>query len=94
MVTIKDVEHIGELARLELSPDEKGLYRGQLEAILDWMKKLNELDTASIVPACHVQNMKNVTREDLPEKFENRMGLLENAPERESDFFKVRKVIE
>lgn len=93
-ITLKDVEHIAALARLELSQEEKELYRGQLWKIFHWMEKLDELDTSGVEPTAHVLGMENVTREDVPASFENREALLSLAPEREYDLVKVKKVIE
>lgn len=93
-VTDEDVKHIAALARLELAPREKELYRLQLEKILQWMGKLGELDTSRVEPTAHVLGIENVTRDDVPSVFENRTALLSNAPERERDLFKVKKVIE
>lgn len=93
-VTDKDVKHIAALARLELTSQEKDLYRTQLEKIFQWMGKLGEIDTSGVEPTAHVLGMENVTREDIPVSFENRQALLSNAPEKERDLFKVKKVIE
>ena len=93
-VTDEDVKHIAALARLELNSEERQLYRVQLEKIFQWMGKLKELDTSGVEPTAHVLGMENVTREDIPSVFENRQALLSNAPERERDLFKVKKVIE
>ena len=93
-VTDKDVKHIAALARLELNSEERQFYRVQLEKILQWMGKLGKLDTSKVEPTAHVLGMENVTREDVPVSFENRQALLSNAPERERDLFKVKKVID
>ncbi|MEW6041736.1 MAG: Asp-tRNA(Asn)/Glu-tRNA(Gln) amidotransferase subunit GatC [Elusimicrobiota bacterium] len=93
-ITKKDVEYISELARLKLTEEEKDIYQGQLKNILDWMEELNNADTSKVLPTAHVLGIKNVFRPDEPEKFKNRDAILDNAPERELDFFKVKKVIE
>lgn len=93
-VTDKDVKHIAALARLELTSREKDLYRVQLEKIFQWMEKLSGVNTSNVEPTAHVLGMENVTREDVPAVFENRQALLSNAPERERDLYKVKKVIE
>ncbi|MBU2573510.1 MAG: Asp-tRNA(Asn)/Glu-tRNA(Gln) amidotransferase subunit GatC [Elusimicrobia bacterium] len=93
-ITIKDVEHIAELARLELTEDEKKLYAGQLADILGWMEELGKADTSSAAPAPHMPGTGTALREDSARPFEDTAALLKNAPEREKDFFKVKKVIE
>ena len=95
-ITKKDVEYVARLARLELSAEEKEKFAGQLESILSYIDKLNTIDTKNIKPTSHAISLNNVWREDelkpCPEK--TREMMLENAPEREGDFFKVKKVIE
>jgi aspartyl-tRNA(Asn)/glutamyl-tRNA(Gln) amidotransferase subunit C len=95
-ITKKDVEYVARLARLELSPEEKEKFAGQLESILSYIDKLNTLDTKNIQPTSHAISLNNVWREDeLAQCTESaREMLLSNAPEREDDFFKVKKVIE
>jgi len=89
----KDVEHIAKLARLELTEPEKETYRQQLDAILGYMKQLDEVDTSSVQPLAHVLGMENVMREDEPQVFEGRQAILDNLPQREYDLAKVRKVL-
>ncbi|HBB65784.1 MAG: asparaginyl/glutamyl-tRNA amidotransferase subunit C [Elusimicrobia bacterium GWA2_56_46] len=93
-ITEKDVEHIAELARLELAAEEKKLYTGQLKSIFGWMEELNKADTASVPPTSNVLGAANPLREDKPFYFEDREAILKNAPGREYDFIKVKKVIE
>jgi aspartyl-tRNA(Asn)/glutamyl-tRNA(Gln) amidotransferase subunit C len=95
-ITKKDVEHVARLARLALSEEEKDRYTAQLESILEYIEKLNQLDTKNVPPTTHVLSLFNVWREDQAEP--NRLGstedILKNAPEAEGSFFKVKKVIE
>ena len=63
-ITIKEVEHVARLARLELTEEEKEQMRAQLDSILSYIEKLNELDTSAVDPTSHVLPMKNVFRED------------------------------
>ena len=95
-ITRKDVEYVARLARLELSEAEKEQYAGQLENILTYVDTLNEADTSNVPPTNHALNLTNVWREDVcrPCPEGTRERLLNNAPEREDDFFKVRKIIE
>lgn len=89
-----DVRKIAKLARLRLDDAEVRLYGGQLTKILDAMKELASVDTSRVAPTTSVLGTVNVLREDQPRPFEAREALLENAPDRDGPYFKVRKVIE
>jgi aspartyl-tRNA(Asn)/glutamyl-tRNA(Gln) amidotransferase subunit C len=95
-ITQKDVEYVARLARLRLTAEEKEKFTGQLGSILSYIDKLNTLDTSNVPPTSHAMALKNVWRGDKTEKCpENvREALLSNAPDREDDFFKVKKVME
>ncbi len=93
MLTISEVEHVALLGRLELTEDEKKLYQEQLNAILEYAKKLDDLDTSDIPPTAHVLPLKNVFRED---EAGNNLGpekVLANAPDKDGNFFKVPKIV-
>lgn len=90
---MKDVEHVAALARLELSEDEKHLYTEQLNAILQSMEKLKELDTTSVPPTAHVLPIQNVFREDQVRPSMDRDAVLENAPAEENGQFRVPKIV-
>lgn len=92
-ITKKDVEYVARLARLELTIEEKELFTEQLGKILGYVERLKEVDTSKVEPMAHVLGLKNVWREDKALKFEAKEDILKNAPEREDDFFKVKKVI-
>ncbi len=92
-VTRKDVEHIAELARLNFQNEELENFTHQLNQILDYMEKLNELDTENIEPLSHPVEGNNIFREDkLLASIPTNEALL-NAPESDEQFFKVPKVI-
>ena len=95
-ITKKDVEYVAKLARLELKEKEKEKFTKQLDKILKFMDKLNELDTQDVKPLAHILPLKNIWREDKKKKSLTREQLLSNAPEvdKEGKFFKVPKVIE
>jgi aspartyl-tRNA(Asn)/glutamyl-tRNA(Gln) amidotransferase subunit C len=92
-VTVQDVEKIADLARLKLNEDEKEKMTGQLNLILDYMEKLNELDTDQVEPLAHAQELYNVFRDDVVKPSLPVEKALENAPERVDNYFKVPKVI-
>jgi aspartyl-tRNA(Asn)/glutamyl-tRNA(Gln) amidotransferase subunit C len=92
-VTIKDVEHVAELARLEFTEDEKRKLTVQLNSILAYMEKLNALDTNAIEPLSHVIELSNVFRDDVVKPGLATEDALLNAPAKTEKFFKVPKVI-
>lgn len=93
-ITVKDVEHVANLARLELSDSEKEQFAGQLNAILKYAEKLNELDTEGIEPTSHVLPLANVMREDVAAPSWPIEKVMANAPEEEEGQFKVPAVLE
>jgi aspartyl-tRNA(Asn)/glutamyl-tRNA(Gln) amidotransferase subunit C len=92
-VTLKDVEHIARLARLEFSDAEKETFTHQLNAILAYVEQLNRLDTTSVEPLSHVIDVQNVFREDVALPGLTPPDALKNAPAKTEKFFKVPKVI-
>ncbi len=93
-VTEADVRRIAKLARLRLSDDEVSRYGGQLSKILEAMAELGALDTSGVPATSSVTGAVNEPRADEPRPFPDRERLLDNAPEREGPYFKVRKVLE
>jgi aspartyl-tRNA(Asn)/glutamyl-tRNA(Gln) amidotransferase subunit C len=93
-VTIKDVEYIADLARLKFSQEELEYFTKQLNQILEYMDKLNELDTDNVEPLSHPVEGTNVFREDKVDESISREEALKNAPDSDNVFFKVPKVIE
>jgi len=88
------VDYIANLGRIELAEKDRDLFRGQLEAILDYIDKLNELDTSDVEPMIHTLNISNVFRADEVKPSLPREEALHNAPERTEDSYKVPAVIE
>jgi len=93
-ISKEEIEHIASLARLYLSEEEKELFGSQLSSILDYMEKLNELDTKDIEPTSHVLPLSNVMRDDIPSPSIPREDALLNAPDRTNKFYRVPKIIE
>jgi aspartyl-tRNA(Asn)/glutamyl-tRNA(Gln) amidotransferase subunit C len=93
-ITKKEVEHIAMLARLELSEEEKGLFTNQLNAVLTYMEKLNELDTKDVEPTSHILTVQNVFKEDEVKGSLPRENALANAPDKTEEFYRVPKIIE
>jgi aspartyl-tRNA(Asn)/glutamyl-tRNA(Gln) amidotransferase subunit C len=92
-VTRKDVDHIATLARLEFSEAEKEHFTHQMNEILTYVEKLNELDTSNVEPLSHVIELNNVFREDVVQPSLPPATALQNAPSANDEHFKVPKVI-
>ena len=93
-ISKKEVEHIAKLARLEFTGDEFEHLTGQLSAILNYVSKLNELNTENVEPTSHVIDLKNCFKEDMVKESLPGETALKNAPEQEIGFYKVPKIIE
>lgn len=92
MITVKDVEHVAKLARLELTEEEKEKYAGQLGDVLKYVEQMNEVDTTGVVPMAHAMDFVNVVREDEVRYEQTKEALMKNAPDAEDGFFKVPKI--
>lgn len=88
------MRRVALLARLQLSPAEEEILTRQLDRILQYMEKLNQLDTEKVEPLAHVVDIVNAFREDRVVPCPSPEGLLANAPAREKNFLKVPKIIE
>jgi aspartyl-tRNA(Asn)/glutamyl-tRNA(Gln) amidotransferase subunit C len=93
-LSLEEVEHIAELARLQLSPAEKERYREQLSAILDYAARLQDLDTSDIPPTSSVLPPRSVLRDDEPRPGLALEDLLRNAPQAQGRQFRVPAVLE
>ena len=93
-LSLKEVEHIAELARLKLHQEEKELYRQQLSAILDFAARLRDVDTSKIPPTSRVLPPRSVLRRDDPSPGLASDILLHNAPQVEDHQFRVPPVLE
>jgi len=88
------IEYVGILAKLELSPEEKEEAKKDMGRMLDYIDKLNELDTGGVEPMSHVFPVNNVFREDVVTNGDSRDQILANAPEQKDGAFKVPKTVE
>jgi aspartyl-tRNA(Asn)/glutamyl-tRNA(Gln) amidotransferase subunit C len=97
-VSLEDVERVAELAHLQLTPGETGSMLHDLNAILDYVAELNELDTTGVAPLAQVTELMDAAggsvRSDVIEPSLDRSTVLAEAPETDGVFFKVPKVIE
>lgn len=92
-ITIEEVEHVARLARLEIGSEEKENLTEQMNRILLYMEKLNELDTAGVDPTSHVIDLHNAFRVDAVEQSFPREQILDNAPEANEAEFIVPRII-
>lgn len=88
------VKYTANLARIGLSDKELEHFTGQLDRILAYVDKLNTLNVANLEPTSHVLEMKNVYREDIVKKSLPAHEVIKNAPSKESNLFKVPKIID
>ena len=93
-ISDETIEYVGILAKLELSGEEKEQAKKDMESMLDYVDKLNELDTDGVEPMSHVFPVNNVFREDIVTNGDDREGILKNAPERKEGAFVVPKTVD
>jgi aspartyl-tRNA(Asn)/glutamyl-tRNA(Gln) amidotransferase subunit C len=84
---------VATLARLDLPEEKIATYTGQLERILDYVAQLESVDTEGVPPTTRAVEVVNVTREDVVTPTDVREQLLNEAPQREGDFFRVPKIL-
>ena len=92
-VTVQDVAYIAELARLRFSEPEMEKMTSELNAILHYVEKLNEIDTEGVEPLSSIHDQVNVLRDDEKRGSISNDDALMNAPDRVERFFRVPKVI-
>lgn len=90
----KTVDHLAYLARLEFSAEEKENIKQDLSRIITWIDKLNELDTKNVEPLIYMSNEINVLRNDEVNNSVSHEDALLNAPKKDSDYFRVPKVLD
>lgn len=93
-ISKSDLEHVANLARLELNSEEKAKFTEQLGAVLEYFEKLDAADTSEVAAIGQINDMENVTTDDsIGEKYD-RIEMLANTPEKEDGFIKVKAVFE
>ncbi len=93
-LTLDEVRHVAELAKLRLTDAEIAQYAEQLSAILDYAQILQAVDTSNVPPTPYVLPLENVMREDEPAAGLPNEAALANAPDHDDGFFRVRAVFE
>ena len=91
---INTIRSLAHLARLEFNETKEQEMLSDLNKILNWMEQLNELNTDNVEPLIHMSEEVNVMREDLAENTVTHEEALRNAPKKDSDYFRVPKVME
>ena len=94
VISDETMEYVGILAKLELKDEEKESARQDMQKMLDYVDKLNELDTSKVEPTTHIFEMGNVFREDEVTNGDDRDAMLANAPEVKEGQYKVPKTVE
>ena len=93
-ITQETVDKLANLSRLEFNGNEKKEIINDLNRMLDFVSKLNELNTSNVEPLVYMNDETNVLREDDVKQTISQKEALSNAPKKDSDYFKVPKVVE
>ena len=93
MLDSDQVRKVAHLARLDLTPEEEKTFTTQLGDILDYVEQLKELDTDDVKPTARAIDVSNVTRTDTLETWTDKESILDCAPDKEGEFFKVPKIM-
>ena len=94
VISDETIEYVGILAKLELNDEEKEKAKLDMASMLDYIDKLNELDTTDVEPMSHVLPVNNVFREDIVTNDDDRENILKNAPEEKNGMFNVPKTFD
>lgn len=89
----EEVKKVASLARLQITTEEEASLATQLSSVLDYFEQIKELDTDDVEPMTRAINVSNVTRQDEQISNSERENILNSAPEREDDFFRVPKIM-
>ena len=92
-ISADDVRKVAKLARLNLPDDKIATYTGQLESILGYVSQLEQVDTTGLPETTRAVEVTNVTRQDGVDPTPVREEILNQAPQREGDFFRVPKIL-
>ena len=93
-LTADEVRHIAQLARVGLTDEDVTRFQAQLSVILDNFAALQAIDTEGVRPTAQPQDLLNVERDDAPRPSFPTQAMLANAPAREGDFIRVRRILE
>lgn len=93
-ISDETIEYVGILAKLELSDEEKEAAKKDMAGMLDYIDKLNELDTEGVEPVSHIFPVRNVFREDVVVNGDDSANMLKNAPQVKDNGFMVPRTVE
>jgi aspartyl-tRNA(Asn)/glutamyl-tRNA(Gln) amidotransferase subunit C len=93
MLNREQVHKVALLARLELTPEQEEEYAQKMSSIIDYFAQLSELDTDGVEPTTRAIDLSNITRHDEQSSYQNLTEIYDAAPDRETDFFKVPKIM-
>jgi len=92
--SLETIDHVSKLALLDLTKEEKEKFSKQLNDIISYFKKLNDLDTTDVEPTTHpIDGLKNVFREDIPWKSLSNEEALKNAQHKKDGYFKAPRIL-
>ncbi len=94
IISDETIEYVGILAKLDLSDEEKEAAKKDMGSMLDYIDKLNELDTTGVEPMSHVFPVNNVFREDIVTNGDDRDNILKNAPDSREGSFVVPRTVD
>lgn len=94
IISDETIEYVGILAKLKLSDEEKEQAKKDMGSMLDYIDKLNELDTSGVEPMSHVFPVNNVFREDVITNEDTKEKILSNAPEEKDGSFVVPRTVD
>lgn len=94
IISDETIEYVGILAKLDLSDEEKEAAKKDMGSMLDYIDKLNELDTTGVEPMSHVFPVNNVFREDIVTNGDDRDNILKNSPESRDGSFVVPRTVD
>ncbi len=92
-ISKEEIEHVAWLAHVELMEEEKNLFIYQLNRILEFFVKIDEIDTSNVTPTYRVLDTVNVCREDEPKETLSTDEALRNAPKKDNSFFKSPRIV-
>lgn len=93
-ISIDEIRHLAHLARLEFTEAEMQEMQGDMDKILGFVEKINELDLEGIEPLVYLSEERNVLRKDEAKQVLTKDEALKNAPDKDSDYFRVPKVLQ
>ena len=93
-ISIEEVKHVAHLARLAITDEEAAMFTEQLDSIISFAEELNEVDTENVKPTTHVLQMKNIMREDVPDKGLPVEDIVKNAPDHKDGYIRVPSILD